>query len=54
MSCIDCTDDLEHCHAVLVRHANGVLECVDDECTIAVHVHTTMVDCADLATPCRC
>jgi hypothetical protein len=53
MGCTDCDDELEHCHGVLVRHADGRRECLDPPACDAVEpAHGWAVPCADLGCPC--
>ncbi len=53
MRCTDCTDELEHCHGVLVRHADGHRECVaDPRCAAGEPAHGWAVPCAEVGCPC--
>ena len=54
MACMDCDEDLEHCHGVVVRHSDGRCECVDDPgCAGAEPAHGWVVGCAEVGCPCR-
>ena len=49
MTCSDCDNGLDHCHDLLIRHADGTIECTaDGECTVRVEVHTWILTCADV------
>jgi hypothetical protein len=38
--CIDCVEDLEHCHGVAIVQEDGSHECSDDpECRLAIELH---------------
>jgi hypothetical protein len=53
MGCLDCDDELEHCHGVLVRHADGRRECVEHAaCDGAEPAHGWAVACTEVG--CRC
>jgi hypothetical protein len=53
MGCIDCDDELQHCHGVLVRHADGRRECLElPACDGAEHGHGWAVACTELGCPC--
>ena len=49
MTCSDCDNGLDHCHDLLIRHADGTIECTaGGECTMRVEVHTWVLTCADV------
>jgi hypothetical protein len=53
MGCIDCDEDREHCHGVLVRHADGRTECIEGPaCDAAVPAHEWAVSCAEVGCDC--
>ena len=41
-----------HCHAVLVRHEDGSVECTDENCPGEVVAHDFVLDCAEAAARC--
>ncbi|HWH35812.1 MAG TPA: hypothetical protein VNT56_10905 [Acidimicrobiales bacterium] len=43
-----------HCHATLVLHADGVLDCAQAHCGADPTLHPWWVPCVELATPCGC
>lgn len=54
-SCRECREQLEHCHATSVEHADGVTECLADEpCHLPHDLHRWPVACVDLLAPCGC
>ena len=54
-NCRFCTEDLEHCHATSVEHADGSTECLGDEpCVVSHRLHAWTVDCTDLVGGCAC
>ncbi len=46
-----CDDELAHCHGVLVRHADGRCECIED-CDGGEPTHEWAVACAEEGCPC--
>ena len=53
MGCIDCHDELEHCHGVLVRHADGRRACLEGPgCVGAEPTHGWAVACSEVGCPC--
>lgn len=53
-ACVDCGDEVEHCHETLVIHADGVVECLGDDCVGEMDVHVLVLGCDELEPPCRC
>jgi len=52
-ACPTCDDDLEHCHGVLVLHADGRVECLEVlRCEGAVVEHDHEVQCDELGCGC--
>ena len=48
-----CEEALAHCHGVLVRHADGRCECLDDPgCDAGAPTHDWAVGCAEVGCPC--
>ena len=46
MTCSDCDTDLDHCHDLLIRHADGTIECTaEGDCTMRIEVHTWVLPC---------
>jgi hypothetical protein len=38
--CVDCSEDIEHCHGTAIIMTNGAIECSDDpDCRLGVEVH---------------
>ena len=52
MSCSDCRDEIEHCHAVWVRHRDGHEECLGLECRSRAHAHVLVVVCTEVDPAC--
>ena len=52
--CLDCLEELEHCHELLVLHSDGSLECGDNLCAADPDVHEWTITCADLSSACIC
>jgi hypothetical protein len=52
VSCIDCTDEIDHCHAVWIRHADGHEECLAIECRAGADAHLLVVTCFDIDHDC--
>jgi hypothetical protein len=49
MTCSDCDNGLHHCHDLLIRHADGTVECAGDgECLALIEVHTWVLSCGDV------
>ncbi len=53
-SCHACSDDVEHCHDVLVRHVDGSTECMDPCCRCPDAGHEFDLPCTALEHPCPC
>jgi hypothetical protein len=54
-ACLLCARGLEHCHGLLIEHANGTCECIDDPlCPGARVLHEWIQHCSSLKPPCRC
>jgi hypothetical protein len=48
-----CEEALAHCHGVLVRHADGRCECIEDPgCGAGAPAHDWAVGCAEVGCPC--
>lgn len=48
-----CDDELAHCHGVLVRHADGRIECIEDTgCDAGEPTHEWAVACAEVGCGC--
>ena len=47
MTCADCRAGHEHCHEVLLVHADGETECAGDDCDGAHERHEHLADCDD-------
>jgi hypothetical protein len=55
MGCTDCLDDLLHCHATSLEHADGSTECTaDTPCDLPHHLHEWQEPCSILEPPCPC
>jgi hypothetical protein len=53
--CAGCADELEHCHATLVVHADGWLTCSQaDVCERQPDLHSWWIACTELTSPCGC
>jgi hypothetical protein len=50
--CIDCTDELDHCHWAWVRHPDGHGECLALECRLGPEAHVVIVACVDVDDRC--
>lgn len=54
-ACGPCVAELAHCHATLVLHADGALDCPELEaCGAQPDVHLWWISCTELASPCGC
>ena len=52
-TCADCGDDeLVHCHAAWVRHADGHEECLVISCRSGPDAHELLVLCRDVDADC--
>ena len=48
-----CEEALAHCHGVVVRHADGRCECIEDPgCDAGAPTHDWAVGCAEVGCPC--
>lgn len=53
--CSLCAAVLDHCHGTLLAHADGSLECTDQDCHDTDRVrHLFLADCSDVAGGCHC
>jgi hypothetical protein len=54
-ACTSCHADLDHCHGVLVTHADGAVECHGDSACddTSISRHDWRASCTDLGT-CPC
>lgn len=52
MTCVDCEDDTEHCHAVWLRHRDGHEECLAVECRTGADTHLFVLACVDVDPGC--
>jgi hypothetical protein len=43
MTCLDCADEVDHCHGTLVVRVDGVLECTDHGCVALVRERHELV-----------
>lgn len=51
----DCDTRGGHCHATLVVHADGAIECTGGaDCGLGREAHLLVVDCAEIRPACRC
>ena len=50
--CVECTDDLAHCHAAWVRHPDGHEECLVLTCRLGPESHAIVVVCDELDPVC--
>jgi hypothetical protein len=50
--CPDCTADVDHCHAVWIRHADGHEECLAVECRVGAHAHLFVIACTEVGPGC--
>jgi hypothetical protein len=52
--CAECVEGLAHCHATLVIHIDGEVECLDSDCAEARETHLHASTCVDLHWVCPC
>jgi len=51
--CIDCSNDLEHCHGVAIEHADGVPDCTEaTPCGLPAALHAAAVPCTEVSCDC--
>lgn len=50
--CRDCHDEVDHCHAVWVRHVDGHEECLVLACQFDGDAHDIVVHCHDVDAAC--
>jgi hypothetical protein len=42
-ACLECDEDLEHCHGVAIIVSEGIYECSDDpDCQLGIELHFFM------------
>lgn len=51
-TCTDCADDLDHCHAAWIRHADGHQECLAIECRVGADAHLFVLACVEVDPGC--
>lgn len=51
-ACRDCVDDVEHCHAVWIRHLDGHEECLAVDCRLGDDAHVLILTCTDVDPAC--
>jgi len=55
MDCVQCANDLDHCHGTLVLHMDGLTECSDHRCDDLHPVrHTLTLVCEAALEYCFC
>jgi len=54
MSCLDCVNELVHCHDYLVLHLDGSTECLNPGCDGNRGAHEWLTSCMELQWPCDC
>lgn len=53
--CPDCDVELDHCHDLLVQHADGSVECLGSvECHAEVGRHGWRMTCVEVIGDCGC
>ena len=52
VDCDDCRDEIDHCHAVWVRHRDGHEECLAVDCRVGGETHVYVVACVDVDPGC--
>ena len=51
--CVECEQDLEHCHGTAIVHFDGLVDCADDPgCRLTVEHHLSVVSCVELECLC--
>ena len=51
--CIECEQDLEHCHGTAIVHFDGSADCAEDSgCYLAADQHLFVISCDEVE--CRC
>ena len=52
-TCVECDQDLEHCHGTAIVHVDGAADCSDDpDCRLAAELHLFMVSCHEVECSC--
>ena len=50
--CVECRDDLAHCHAAWIRHPDGHEECLVLSCQLGPDSHEIIVLCHEVDADC--
>jgi len=51
--CLECANDLEHCHGVAIEHADGVPDCTEgSSCRLVAALHAAAVPCTEMSCDC--
>jgi hypothetical protein len=52
-ACVECRQDLEHCHGTAILHVDGAADCSDDpDCRLAAELHLFVMSCAEVDCGC--
>jgi hypothetical protein len=52
-TCVECEQDLEHCHAAAIVHFDGSGDCTENpDCRLAVDEHLFVVSCSEVECSC--
>jgi hypothetical protein len=53
-TCIECEQDVQHCHGTAFVHCDGMADCAEDPgCRLAAEQHVFVVSCAEVDCGCR-
>jgi hypothetical protein len=52
-ACVECDQDLEHCHGTAIVHFDGSADCTEDPgCRLIVEQHLWVIACAEVDCDC--
>jgi hypothetical protein len=52
-TCVECEQDLEHCHGAVIMHFDGTGDCAEDpDCRLAAPQHLFVVSCGEVECGC--
>lgn len=55
IACRDCAEAVEHCHATVLIHEDGTLECTSEgPCRLPLEAHAMVTACSQILPACRC
>ena len=52
-ACVECHQDLEHCHGTAIVHVDGTADCSDDpDCRAGAELHLFLLSCHEVECSC--